>query len=68
MRIVRSNSRRNVVGLFALATILCVVGFCSESKAQSPANAEELVFSTPGSFMALLGNNKQLGTPFGFWI
>jgi len=68
MRIVRSNSRRNVVGLFALATILCVVGFCGESKAQSPANAEELVFSTPGSFMALLGNNKQLGTPFGFWI
>jgi hypothetical protein len=39
----------------------------------TPANnAEELVFSTPGSFMPLTGNTDDLhgtgGTPFGFWI
>ncbi len=39
----------------------------------SPANnAEELIFSTPGSFMPLTGNTDNLhntgGTPFGFWI
>jgi hypothetical protein len=69
---VRNSDRRIAIGFFALATILCVVIFNSESKAQGPANAEELVFSTPGSFMTLTGNSDDLhgtgGTPFGFWI
>lgn len=31
-------------------------------------NAEELVFSTSGSFMTLSDNTTASGTPFGFWI
>lgn len=35
----------------------------------TPANnAEQLVFSTPGSLMTLTGNSKAAETPFGFWI
>jgi hypothetical protein len=35
----------------------------------SPANnAEEVVFSTPGFTMQLVGNSKAAETPFGFWI
>lgn len=35
----------------------------------TPANnAEELVFSTSGSFMTLTNNSIAAGTPFGFWI
>jgi hypothetical protein len=71
VKTVRSNYWRNVVGLFALVTIiLCVAVFSGESKAQNPANnAEELVFSTPGFFpMTLTGNTKGSATPFGFWI
>ena len=74
MKTARSNYRRNFVGVLALATIVfCVAVFSGESKAQkAPNNAEELVFSTPGSFMPLTGNTSDLhgtgGTPFGFWI
>lgn len=74
MKTVKGNYRRNVVGIFALtAIILCVAVFSGESKAQNgPSNAEELVFSTSGSFMPLTGNSSDLhgtgGTPFGFWI
>lgn len=70
MKTVKGNYRRNVVGLFALVTIiLCVAVFSGESKVvKAGNNAEELVFSTPGSFMDLTGNTEQGGTPFGFWI
>ena len=31
-------------------------------------NAEQVVFSTPGFTMDLIGNTKAESTPFGFWI
>jgi hypothetical protein len=70
VKTVRNNHRRNVVGIFTLAAIIiCIAVFSGESKAQNgPNSAEELVFSTPGSFMSLSGNTEQGGTPFGFWI
>ena len=73
MKTVRTTYRRSVVRLFALATIIFSVAvFSGETKAQNANNAEELVFSTPGSFMTLIGNTDDLhgtgGTPFGFWI
>jgi len=74
VKTVKSNYRRKVVGIFALATILfCVAVFSGESKVvRADNNAEQLVFSTPGSFMPLNGNTGDLhgtgGTPFGFWI
>jgi hypothetical protein len=73
MKVKKTNHWRKIVGLFALLTIaLCLVAFSGESQAQNPANAEQLVFSTPGFFMPLTGNTSDLhgtgGTPFGFWI
>jgi hypothetical protein len=36
--------------------------------ATSANNAEEVIFSTPGSVITLSGNSKAAATPFGFWI
>jgi hypothetical protein len=49
------------------AAIAAAVVFVA-APARSANNAEEVVFSTPGSFMTLAGNSNGAGTPFGFWI
>jgi hypothetical protein len=53
-------------------TITAVVLLFFAMTATPSNSAEELVFSTPGSFMTLTGNTDNLhgtgGTPFGFWI
>ncbi|HXL79239.1 MAG TPA: hypothetical protein VN951_00060 [Pyrinomonadaceae bacterium] len=69
MKVTKTNHTRKFVGLFALLTAaLCLVVFSGESKVvKAGNNAEQLVFSTPGSFMPLTGNTSE-GTPFGFWI
>jgi hypothetical protein len=70
MRTVPVNHRRKVVGFFVLVTIiLCVALFSGDSKVvKAGNNSEQLVFSTPGSFMSLTSNTEYEGTPFGFWI
>lgn len=54
----------SVKKLIMLAIALVIVAVVA-----TPANnAEEVVFSTPGSLMVLSGNSKAAATPFGFWI
>ena len=63
MKTVRSNYRRNVVGLFALVTIiLCVAVFSGKSKA-APGSSEQVVFSGVG-----FADAGECSTPVGFWI
>ena len=63
MKTVRSNYRRNVVGLFALVTIiLCVAVFSGTSKA-APASSEQVVFSGIG-----FAGDGAWASPVGFWI
>jgi hypothetical protein len=55
----RFAKRASVVGVCLLAIA---------APARSANNAEQVVFSTPGFVMDLVGNSKASETPFGFWI
>jgi hypothetical protein len=70
VKTVRSNYRRNVVPLFALATIiLCVVVFGGEIRAVKADNnhSEQIVFSGVG-LGTFSTDHGQVQSPFGFWV
>jgi len=64
--------RRGLLSVVKKVTIVAASLLFVVMTASPANNAEQLVFSTPGSFMTLTGNTDNLhgtgGTPFGFWI
>ena len=66
MKTVKNNYRRNVVGLFALVTIIfCVAVFSGESRVVKADNShsEQIVFSGTG-----FGTFGSVQSPLGFWV
>jgi hypothetical protein len=55
--------------LFIKRVTLIVAGLLFLAvNATAANNAEQVIFSTPGFAMNLVGNTKAESTPFGFWI
>src|SRR5713226_9550893 len=63
-----SCRRRGMLSLVKKVTIVAASLLFLVMTAMPANNAEQLVFSTSGSFMTLSDNSIASSTPFGFWI
>jgi hypothetical protein len=63
------TSRKHVLSIVKRVVIVTTsLLVLTMTAAPASNNAEQLVFSTSGSFMPLDGNSTAASTPFGFWI